>query len=41
MSPGIGGDTVLVDEEGGSYEGVTHLARLGYRRIAMIDGLPT
>lgn len=34
----ISGDTVLVDEPGGSYEAVTHLLRLNYRRIAMING---
>jgi LacI family transcriptional regulator len=39
-SQAIAGDTVLVDERGGSYEAVTHLARLGYERIAMINGLP-
>jgi LacI family transcriptional regulator len=36
----ISGDTVLVDERGGSFEAVAHLARLGYQRIAMINGLP-
>ena len=39
-SPAIAGDTVLVDERGGSYEAVTHLTRLNHRRIAMINGLP-
>ena len=33
------GDRVLVDEEGGSYEAVAHLLRLGYRRIAA-EGIP-
>src|SRR5437870_11734367 len=39
-SKAIPGDTVLTDEPGGSYEAVTHLPRLSYRRIAMINGLP-
>jgi LacI family transcriptional regulator len=39
-SQAIHGDTVLVDERGGSFEAVTHLARLGHERIAMINGLP-
>jgi len=39
-SKSILGDTVLVDEPGGSYEAVTHLLRLNYERIAMINGLP-
>jgi LacI family transcriptional regulator len=39
-SKAIVGDTVLVDEPGGSYEAVTHLLRLNYERIAMINGLP-
>ena len=38
-SAACAGDKVLVDEEGGSYEGVAHLLRLGYRRIAMINGV--
>jgi len=38
-SPTLSGDKVLVDEEEGSYEGVAHLLRLGYRRVAMINGL--
>ena len=38
-SPTLTGDKVLVDEEKGSYEGVGHLLRLGYRRVAMINGL--
>jgi len=37
-SRAISGDTVLVDERGGSFEAVAHLARLGYQRIAMING---
>ena len=39
-SAAIEGDKVLVDEQEGSYEGVAHLLRLGYRKIAMINGLP-
>lgn len=39
-SKAIVGDTVLVDEPGGSYEAVTHLLRLNYERIGMINGLP-
>jgi len=35
----LSGDKVLVDEEAGSYEGVAHLLRLGYRRVAMINGV--
>jgi LacI family transcriptional regulator len=38
-STACAGDKVLCDEEGGSYEGVAHLLRLGYRRIAMINGV--
>ena len=38
-SPTLSGDKVLVDEEEGSYEGVAHLLRLGYRRVAMLNGL--
>jgi LacI family transcriptional regulator len=39
FSPRMPGDRVLVDEEGGSYEAVSHLLRLGRRRVAMINGL--
>lgn len=39
VASGIGGDKVVVDEREGIYEGVAHLLRLGYRRIAMINGL--
>jgi LacI family transcriptional regulator len=35
----VAGDRVGVDEEDGSYEAVTHLLRLGRRRIAMINGV--
>lgn len=38
-SPAVAGAKVLVDEQAGSYEAVTHLLRLGYTRIAMINGL--
>jgi LacI family transcriptional regulator len=38
-STAVAGEKVLVDEEAGSYEAVTHLLRLGYGRIAMINGL--
>jgi LacI family transcriptional regulator len=33
------GDKVLVDERAGVYEGVAHLLRMGYRRIAMLNGV--
>lgn len=35
----VAGDRVGVNEEDGSYEAVTHLLRLGRRRIAMINGV--
>jgi DNA-binding LacI/PurR family transcriptional regulator len=35
---GLRSDVVTVDEEGGSYEAVAHLVRLGYRRIGMLNG---
>ena len=38
-SSACAGDRVLVDEQGGSYEAVSHLIRLGYKRIAMINGV--
>lgn len=38
-SPAVAGAKVLVDDQAGSYEAVTHLLRLGYTRIAMINGL--
>ncbi len=38
-STALQSDTVLADERGGSYEAVAHLLRLGYTRIAMINGL--
>ena len=38
MSPGLKSDVVTVDEEGGSYEAVAHLLRLGYQRVGMLNG---
>jgi LacI family transcriptional regulator len=35
---GLRSDVVTVDEEGGAYEAVAHLVRLGYRRIGMLNG---
>jgi LacI family transcriptional regulator, galactose operon repressor len=32
-------DVVELDDRGAAYEGVTHLLRLGYRRVAFIGGL--
>lgn len=37
---GLRSDAVLMDDRGAAYEGTSHLARLGYRRIAMVTGLP-
>ena len=39
VTTAFGGDKVVVDEREGVYEGVAHLLRLGYRRIAMINGV--
>jgi LacI family transcriptional regulator len=39
VTSALGGDKVVVDEREGVYEGVAHLLRLGYRRIAMINGV--
>lgn len=36
----VPGDSVVADEREGSYEAVAHLMRLGYRRIAMVNGVP-
>ncbi len=36
---GLKADAVLMDDRGGAYEAVAHLARLGCRRIAMIAGI--
>jgi LacI family transcriptional regulator len=38
VQKGVVADAVLVDDKDGAYEGVTHLARLGYRRIGIIAG---
>jgi LacI family transcriptional regulator len=39
-SQAVAGDCVVADEREGSYEAVAHLLRLGYRRIAMVNGVP-
>jgi LacI family transcriptional regulator len=36
---GVATDTVELDDKGAAFEGVTHLLRLGYRRIGFIGGL--
>jgi LacI family transcriptional regulator len=33
-------DAVLMDDRNAAYESVTHLMRLGYRKVAMVGGLP-
>ncbi len=33
-------DSVLMDDRNAAYESVTHLMRLGYRKVAMVGGLP-
>ena len=38
LGTGLRSDVVTVDEEGGAYEAVTHLLRLGYTRIGMLNG---
>jgi DNA-binding LacI/PurR family transcriptional regulator len=38
--PGFSSDAVLMNDRGAAYEAVAHLARLGYRRIGMIAGVP-
>ena len=35
LGTGLRSDVVTVDEEGGAYEAVAHLLRLGYTRIGM------
>ncbi|MBM3559209.1 MAG: LacI family transcriptional regulator [Alphaproteobacteria bacterium] len=35
---GLKSDVVTVDEEGGAFEAVAHLIRLGYTRIGMVNG---
>ena len=37
--PGFRTDVVELDDKGAAYEGVTHLLRLGYRRVGFIGGL--
>jgi LacI family transcriptional regulator len=37
--PGFVTDVVELDDRGAAHEGVTHLLRLGYRRVAFIGGL--
>ena len=38
LGTGLRSDVVTVDEEGGAYEAVAHLLRLGYTRIGMLNG---
>jgi LacI family transcriptional regulator len=38
--PGFASDLVELDDRGAAYEGVSHLLRLGYRRVGFIGGLP-
>lgn len=40
LIPGYKGDSVVADDKGAAYEGVSHLLRLGYRRIGVISGVP-
>lgn len=40
VAAGLRSDAVLMDDHGAAYEGTSHLARLGYRRIAIVAGLP-
>src|SRR3954468_790358 len=37
--PGFATDVVELDDKGAAYEGVTHLLRLGYRRVGFVGGL--
>src|SRR5205814_7242908 len=37
--PGLRADVVEMDDQRAAHEGVTHLLRLGYRRIGFITGL--
>jgi LacI family transcriptional regulator len=39
LVPEITADAVLMDDQEAAYESVSHLLRLGYRRVAMISGL--
>ena len=34
-------DEIVLDDRDAAYEAVTHLLRLGYQRIAIVNGLPT
>lgn len=36
--PNLTEDAVITDDERGSFEAVSHLARIGYRRIALVGG---
>lgn len=36
--PGLRSDAVLLDDRDAAYEGVSHLLRLGYRRIGFVEG---
>ena len=38
VQKGLQGDAVLLDDKEGAFEAVTHLLRLGYRRIGVIAG---
>lgn len=38
LDTGLRSDVVTVNEEGGSYEAVAHLLRLGYARVGMLNG---
>lgn len=40
VTPGCGSDAVVLDDEDAAYEAVSHLLRLGGRRIAMLSGPP-
>lgn len=37
-SPDLKGDAVITDDEKGAFEAVSHLARVGHRRIALVSG---
>lgn len=37
-SPDLKGDAVVTDDEKGAFEAVSHLARVGHRRIALVSG---
>src|SRR5206468_9974696 len=36
---GLAADRIVLDDRDASYEAVTHLVRLGYQRIGLINGL--